>query len=179
MIESEDEFYENLNDLSFSDIDEIKEDLPVLRNYPALLNLVTFEQCMEQIESSSEIEELPTVSEIRIERSFDTGLQPNASYDIASEQKQKDTQSITKTITYCEEQDIITAMSEFAIEETSKGLKIHKTDEKGYMVHSNIQEDLGHDLRILAPEDDKKGVRRKACSCESCAFITMFEPRGM
>ncbi len=71
VIESEDEFYENLNDLSFSDIDEIKEDLPVLRNYPALLNLVTFEQYMEQIESSSEIEELPTVSEIRIERSFD------------------------------------------------------------------------------------------------------------
>ncbi|XP_016396332.1 uncharacterized protein LOC107730116 [Sinocyclocheilus rhinocerous] len=157
IIESEDEFYENLNDLSFSDIDEIKEDLPVLKIDPALLNLVTFEQCMEQMESPSEIEELPSVSEIRIEHSFDDGLQPNASHDIASEQTQKDTQRVTKTITYCEEQDIITATSESANEETSKGLKIHKIDEKRHMESPQQQkEDLGHDLRKLAPKDDKK-----------------------
>uniref|UniRef100_A0A9J8BL44 Ankyrin 2 n=1 Tax=Cyprinus carpio carpio TaxID=630221 RepID=A0A9J8BL44_CYPCA len=155
--ESEDEIYENLNDLSFSDIYEIKEDLPVLKNDPALLNLVTFEQSMEQIESPSEIEELPSVSEIRIEHSFDDELQPNASHDIASKQTQKDTQSVTKTITYCEEQDKITATSESANEGTSKGLKIHRIDEKGTMESPQQQkEDLGHDLRKLAPKDDKK-----------------------
>ncbi len=160
VIESIDEFYENLNDLSFSDIDEIKEDLPVFKNDPALLNLVTFEQCMEQIESPCEIEELPSVSETRIECSFDDGLQPNAYHDIASEQTQKDTQSVTKTITYCEEQDIITT-SESANEETSKGLGIHEIDEKRHMESPQHQkEDLGHDLRKLAPQDDKKRVRR-------------------
>uniref|UniRef100_A0A672MEN3 Ankyrin 2 n=1 Tax=Sinocyclocheilus grahami TaxID=75366 RepID=A0A672MEN3_SINGR len=135
----------------------IKEDLPVLKIDPALLNLVTFEQCMEQIESPSEIEELPSVSEIRIEHSFDDGLQPNASHDIASEQTQKDTQRVTKTITYCEEKDIITATSESANEQTSKGLKIHKIDENRHMESPQQQkEDLGHDLRKLAPKDDKK-----------------------
>uniref|UniRef100_A0A671KDF9 Ankyrin-2-like n=1 Tax=Sinocyclocheilus anshuiensis TaxID=1608454 RepID=A0A671KDF9_9TELE len=101
--------------------------------------------------------ELPSVSEIRIEHSFDDGLQPNASHDIASEQTQKDTQRVTKTITYCEEQDIFTATSESANEETSKGLKIHKIDEKRHMESPQQQkEDLGHDLRKLAPKDDKK-----------------------
>ncbi|XP_026123920.1 ankyrin-2b isoform X37 [Carassius auratus] len=153
IIEPEDEIYENLNDLSFSDIDEIKENLPVLKNDPALLNLVTFEQCMEQIETPSEIEELPSVSETKIEHSFDDGLQPNASHDMASEQTQKDTQSVTKTVTYCEEQDILTATSESANEVTSK---IHKIDEKGHMESPQQQkEDLGHDLRKLAPKDDK------------------------
>ncbi|XP_050971025.1 ankyrin-2b isoform X26 [Labeo rohita] len=157
IIESEDEFYENLNDLSFSDIDESTNDLPVLKNDSASLNLVTFEPCMEQIEFPCEIEELQSVSEIRIECSFDDGLKPNASRDIASEQKQKDTESVTKTITYCEEQDITTATSASANEETSKGLKIHETDEKRHMESPQQQkEDLGHDLRKLAPQDDKE-----------------------
>uniref|UniRef100_A0A8C2D3G2 Ankyrin 2 n=1 Tax=Cyprinus carpio TaxID=7962 RepID=A0A8C2D3G2_CYPCA len=72
-------------------------------------------------------------------------------------QTQKDTQSVTKTITYCEEQDKITATSESANEGTSKGLKIHRIDEKGTMESPQQQkEDLGHDLRKLAPKDDKK-----------------------
>ncbi|XP_059392713.1 uncharacterized protein LOC132125351 [Carassius carassius] len=108
---------------------------------------------MEQIESPSEIEELPSVSEIKIEHSFDDGLQPNASHDMASEQTQKDTQSVTKTVTYCEEQDILTATSASANEVTSK---IHKIDEKGHMESPQQQKDLGHDLRKLAPKDDKK-----------------------
>ncbi|XP_043099164.1 uncharacterized protein LOC122347998 [Puntigrus tetrazona] len=152
--ESEDEFYDNLNDLSLSDIDEIKKDLPVFKNDPALLNPVTFEQCVEQIESPYEIEE--PVSEIRIECSFDDGLQPKAFHDIASEQTQKDTPSAAKTITYCEEQDVI-ATSESANEETSKGHNIHDIDEKRHMESLQQQkEDVGHDLRKLAPRDDKK-----------------------
>uniref|UniRef100_A0A8C2BD03 Ankyrin 2 n=1 Tax=Cyprinus carpio TaxID=7962 RepID=A0A8C2BD03_CYPCA len=148
---------EGMDDNDLKLIRLIKEDLPVLKNDPALLNLVTFEQSMEQIESPSEIEELPSVSEIRIEHSFDDELQPNASHDIASKQTQKDTQSVTKTITYCEEQDKITATSESANEGTSKGLKIHRIDEKGTMESPQQQkEDLGHDLRKLAPKDDKK-----------------------
>uniref|UniRef100_A0A671KC07 Ankyrin-2-like n=1 Tax=Sinocyclocheilus anshuiensis TaxID=1608454 RepID=A0A671KC07_9TELE len=144
---------EGMDDNDLKLIRLLKEDLPVLKIDPALLNLVTFEQCMEQIESSSEIEELPSVSEIRIEHSFDDGLQPNASHDIASEQTQKDTQRVTKTITYCEEQDIFTATSESANEETSKGLKIHKIDEKRHMESPQQQkEDLGHDLRKLGDE---------------------------
>uniref|UniRef100_A0A8C1R1W1 Ankyrin 2 n=1 Tax=Cyprinus carpio TaxID=7962 RepID=A0A8C1R1W1_CYPCA len=148
---------EGMDDNDLKLIRLIKEDLPVLKNDPALLNLVTFEQSMEQIESPSEIEELPSVSEIRIEHSFDDELQPNASHDIASKQTQKDTQSVTKTITYCEEQDKITATSESANEGTSKGLKIHRIDEKGTMeIPQQQKEDLGHVLRKLAPKDDKK-----------------------
>ncbi|XP_073691844.1 uncharacterized protein [Garra rufa] len=154
IIDSEDEFYENLNDLSFSDIDESKKDLPVFENDAALVNLVTFEQCMEQTESSRELQELQSVSEIRIECSFDDGPKPNASHNIDSEQTQKDTESLTKTVTYCEEQDITTTTSASTNEETSKGLKIHTST---HMESPQQQkEDLGHDLRKLAPQDDKE-----------------------
>ncbi|XP_051757277.1 ankyrin-2b isoform X1 [Ctenopharyngodon idella] len=157
VIESEyEEFYENLNDLTFSDIDEIKKDLSVLKDDSALLNLVTFEQCTAQIKSPPETEGLQTVSEIKIKCAFDDGLKPNPSHDIALEQAQKDTEGVTKTITYCEERDVITATGSYAKNE-SKGLIIHERDDNQHTESSQQQrEDLGHDSRKLFPQDTNK-----------------------
>ncbi|XP_067256384.1 ankyrin-2b isoform X3 [Chanodichthys erythropterus] len=155
VIESEyEEFYENLNDLSFFDIDEIKTDLSVLKDDSALLNLVTFEQCTAQIKSPPETEGLQTVSKIKIECAFDDGLKPNPSHDIALEQAQKDTEGVT--ITYCEERDVITATGSYAKNER-EGLIIHERDDNQHTESSQQQkEDLGHDSRKLALQDTNK-----------------------
>ncbi|XP_077057599.1 ankyrin-2b isoform X1 [Siphateles boraxobius] len=154
VIESEyEEFYENLNYLSFSDIDEITKDLSVLKDGSALLNLVTFEQCTTQVKSPPETEGLQTV-----ECSFDEELKPTPSLDIALEQAQKDTESVTKTISYCEERDVITTTGASAKDETSKGLIIHTREDNQHMESLQQQkDDLGDDSRKLAPQDAKIG----------------------
>ncbi|XP_067303784.1 mucin-3B-like [Pseudorasbora parva] len=152
VIESESEFYENLNYFSFSGIDEIETDISDLKDDSALLNLVTFEQCTAQIKSPPETERLQTV-----ECSFDEGLKPNPSHDIALEQAQKDTESVTKTITYCEERDVISAEGASAKDETREVLVIHKRDDNQHIESSQQQkDDLGHDSRKVATQDAKK-----------------------
>lgn len=173
IIESDsEEFYDNLCDLPLSDIDE--KLLSANKNDSALLNLVTFEKCTVQFESRPDKEGLQSISSIlsNIECSVDDGLKPNSSNEIASGQAKKDTKTVTKTITCCEERDVITAAGSFANEEASES-HIMENDEKKQMEYPKQQkDDLGHDSRQQISEDSNKVVRFRACRCEFCVLLT-------